>query len=140
MGVDDTTHGRRWLARLLVVTMGPCLGGKLGRRDVQGGLWGTALLLGLTGLVLCACKREESGPQRVESQPPEAIETVPAQPTEADIMAAQRTLDFVQGLLARKEYEQARQALAELQGRPMSPAQRQLVEHLKAQLPAAAGR
>ncbi|MCS7089597.1 MAG: hypothetical protein NZM03_02580 [Limisphaera sp.] len=49
-------------------------------------------------------------------------------------MTAQRSLDYIQGLLARREYEQARQMLAEIEKRPMSAAQRRTVEHLKQQL------
>ncbi|MDW8382774.1 MAG: hypothetical protein RMN51_11805 [Verrucomicrobiota bacterium] len=81
------------------------------------------------------CKREEAASvppvsqSLVSSEAPTSVQV-----TETDIMTAQRSLDYIQGLLARREYEQARQMLAEIEKRPMSAAQRRTVEHLKQQL------
>jgi hypothetical protein len=45
-------------------------------------------------------------------------------------------LDYLENLVQRREFETARRAVTELESRPLTPAQRQRLQQLKARIPA----
>jgi len=47
-----------------------------------------------------------------------------------------RSIDYLKGQVARKNWPQAREALTTVEARSLTPAQRQYVDSLKAQIPA----
>lgn len=87
------------------------------------------------GVLFAACQRESAPPPPTETTPPPGTGTQTPAPNEAEIVATHRLLDYLENLLQRKEFEQARRAIAELESRPMTPAQRQKLQQLKGQLP-----
>ncbi|MEJ5238322.1 MAG: hypothetical protein WHT82_08175 [Limisphaera sp.] len=87
------------------------------------------------GLLLAACRRESTPPPASETTPAPASETQTPTLSEADIVSNHRLLDYLENLMQRKEFDQARRAISELESRPMTPAQRQRLQQLKAQLP-----
>jgi len=102
------------------------------------------------GLVGCA-KKETNSQIQPQSAPPQAASTAPASPAptspstpvpaptgapdsyEAAVTA--RSIDYLKGQIARKDWPKARRALGQVESRPLTPEQRQYVNSLKAQLP-----
>ena len=64
-----------------------------------------------------------------------ATPAVPAASPDAQVTA--RSLDYLKGQIARKNWGQARLALSQLEARPLTPQQRQYMDSLKAQMPPA---
>ena len=58
-----------------------------------------------------------------------------AAPSEAEIIVSTRSLDYVQGLIEHKDFQRAKDVLAQAEARPLTAAQRQRAQALKAQLP-----
>ncbi|GIX49914.1 MAG: hypothetical protein KatS3mg132_108 [Limisphaera sp.] len=136
---DPTDRGRRF-ARLLVVTRpmhAPSHTPPPHRGPVRRCPWVPALIA-VAALAL-GCNRESPPPPAPE--PPAGTNTAPTSPqpsapvSEADAVAVQRLLDFLQSLVQRGQFDQARRAVAELENRPLTPDQRQRLQQLKAQLP-----
>ena len=70
-------------------------------------------------------------PAPAGSAPPPA-----ASPTDSyDAVVTARSIDYLQGRVARKDWPQAREALKQVQGRSLTPEQRRYVDSLKAQIP-----
>ena len=98
-------------------------------------------------LLGCGKKQPPQGPSSQPAQPqPSAAAPAPPNPTAAtpaapaasyDATVTARSIDYFKGQIARKNWAQARQALIQIEGRPLTPEQRQYVDSLKAQLPAA---
>jgi len=98
------------------------------------------------GLVGCG-KKETNSQIQPQSAPPQAASTAPASPAptspsapagapdsyEAAVTA--RSIDYLKGQIARKDWPKARRALGQVESRPLTPEQRQYVNSLKAQLP-----
>ena len=72
---------------------------------------------------------------RAESAPATPGKADSPVPSEAEAIITQRTIDYAKGLITRKEHQQAREALRQLEARPLTPAQRKAVDDLKAQIP-----
>jgi hypothetical protein len=94
------------------------------------------LLLGAAAIALHACTREPSSTPPAAPAPPAETETAAQATNEADIVTAQRMLDYLENLVQRREFETARRAATELESRPLTPAQRQRLQQLKARIPA----
>jgi hypothetical protein len=68
------------------------------------------------------------------SAPPATAAAAPRDSYEAQVTA--RSIDYFKGQVARKNWPQARQALAAVEARSLTPGQRQYVDSLKTQIPA----
>jgi hypothetical protein len=83
-----------------------------------------------------SCGKKESGaptpPSNAESGTGKAESPAPS---EAEAIITQRSIDYAKGLVGRKEYQQAREALQQIEARPLTAAQRKAVDDLKAQIP-----
>jgi len=141
MGDHDPTNRGRWFSRLLVVTRpmdSPSHTFPPHYRNRARECHWCPVLIAVAALIF-GCNRESPPPPA--PTPPSGTETAPApaQPTEmvseADAVAAQRLLDFLQSLVQRGQFNQARRAVAELENRPLTPDQRQRLQQLKAQVP-----
>ena len=98
-------------------------------------------------LISCGKKKETQSSQTnspaAPSQPaPAAAAPAPAAPAPPpaaadsyDAVVTARSIDFLQGRVARKDWPQAREALKQVQGRSLTPEQRSYVDSLKAQIP-----
>ena len=95
---------------------------------------------------LCGCGKKEAPktssapPQPTSAEPaapnPPAAASAPAAPVASyDTQVMARSIDYLKTQVARKNWEQARQALTMVESRPLTPAQRQYVDSLKAQMP-----
>lgn len=141
MGDHDPANPGRWFARVLVVTRpmhAPFHTPPPRRGPVRRCPWAPALIA--VAVLALGCNRASPPPPTPE--PPAGTDTAPAAPTqpsdtvsEADAVAAQRLLDFLQSLVQRGQFDQARRAVAELENRPLTPDQRQRLQQLKAQVP-----
>ncbi len=74
-----------------------------------------------------------AAPDPAKSPAPATAPAAPANTYEAQVTA--RSIDYFKGQIAQKNWAQARQALATVEARQLTPAQRQQVDSLKAQLP-----
>jgi hypothetical protein len=85
-------------------------------------------------------KNDESSPSATATtsatNPSAATAPAAPPPSEADIMISNRSLDYVEGLIERKEFQKAREALALAETRSLTAAQRQRANSLKAKIPA----
>lgn len=109
-------------------------------------------LLMISSLVTLAagCGKKDAAAPLSETKPaPEvpannaAVQPPPSQaapastaPTSQDAIIAERGLAYLRGLVARKDYAQAREALKMFNGRTLTPAQQKTFNDLKAQVPA----
>jgi hypothetical protein len=103
-------------------------------------------------IVALGCKKKETNSQfPPPSAPPQAASTAPASPDpnppstaapappaapdsyESAVTA--RSIDYLKGQIARKDWPKAQRALGQVESRPLTPEQRQYVNSLKAQLP-----
>ena len=96
----------------------------------------------LTGLSACAltslaisCGKKEFASGPVNEAKPAATNNPSATPSERDMVISERSIDYVQGLITRKQFQQASEALKQVEARPLTAAQRQRVEELKARIP-----
>jgi hypothetical protein len=109
-----------------------------------------AWVAAICAFCLLGCGKKQSPPSSPSSQPksdpaPAAQNAVPAPappataaaaPAESyDAVVTARSIDYFKGQIDRKNWDQARRALAQIEGRSLTPAQRQYVDSLKAQLP-----
>ena len=90
----------------------------------------------LTCVVVGCGKKEETAPAlpKPADASPAGGETA-ATPSQQDVVIAERSIEYIKGRLDQKDNQAARDALAQLEPKPMTPAQRQRVAALKAQLP-----
>lgn len=96
-----------------------------------------------------SCGKKETVPPAVASESTAAASdakgAAPAPPapgkvdspasSEAEAIITQRTIDYAKGVIARKQYRQAREAIQQLETRPLTPDQRKAVDELKVQIP-----
>ena len=107
------------------------------------------LVLALAAVVGCS-KKETPPPQADTSastapaqvstppthQPAPAPPPPPAAPAQdIDTVVNDRSIAYLRGLVARKDYTRARQSLKMFEGRTLTPAQQQALDQLKAQIP-----
>jgi len=87
-------------------------------------------------LIVCAFVAIAAGcGKRDSSSPPSADTTDQVAISEDYKNITDRSIDYLKGLVARKEYQPAREALKTLESRTLTPAQRKTVNDLKAQIP-----
>jgi hypothetical protein len=98
-----------------------------------------------TAAFLFGCGKKKEMPQSSQTNSPAApsqsapAQAVPAPPPASgnsyDAVVTARSIDYLQGQVARKNWPRAREALKQVQGRTLSPEQRSYVDSLKAQIP-----
>ena len=90
------------------------------------------LLVGVILLVLgVGCGKEDASTTATTDT------LAPGSPEAAqrDMVIAQRKIDYIQGLVERGDYPKAREALNALEGQALTPAQKKVVDGLKARIP-----
>jgi len=79
---------------------------------------------------------QATAPTHQPSPAPAPPPTAPAAPAqEIDTVVNDRSIAYLRALVARKDYNRARQQLKIFDGRTLSPAQQQELAQLKAQIP-----
>jgi outer membrane PBP1 activator LpoA protein len=73
-----------------------------------------------------------SEPGAIQSAPPAGSQSGPS----AQEIVSDRTIDYIQGLVERGAHDRARQALADLATKQLTPQQQRRVQALQAKLPA----
>ena len=97
-----------------------------------------AACVGISLFLGCA---KESEPATTESgtiSQPDAAQTAPSAPAQsgpsAETVVSDRSIAYIQGLVERGEYARAQQALTNLEGKQLSPAQQRKIQELKARM------
>ena len=104
-------------------------------------IFGSALLFALAFTSGCGKKTDTSATS--PAIPTNSVEAAPGATPGGDtarqqnpaMSVSQRSIDYLQGLIQRKQYPQARQALANLESQQLTPSQQQTVQKLKSQIP-----
>jgi hypothetical protein len=109
--------------------------------------YGIFLFVILVAAGVSGCKKKETpaqaaSPDATNAQPaanaqaPNQPAPAPAASTETyDAVVTARSIDYLRGQVTRKDWAQARIALKQVEGRPLTPQQRQYVDSLKSQIP-----
>jgi len=103
-------------------------------------------LCAFVSVVGCKKQTSQSPSSQPKAEPPAAAansapapanpSATPAAPADSpDALVTARSIDYLKGQIARKNWDQARLALSQLESRSLTPAQRQYVDSLKAQVP-----
>ena len=79
---------------------------------------------------------QQDAPPATAPQQAAAPPAASAPPETYDATVTVRTIDYLRGQVAQKNWASAREALKRVEERPLSPQQRQYVDTLKAQIPA----
>src|SRR5215467_5257672 len=115
--------------------------------------WIIAFSIISTGIILTDCGKKKEAQQ--PSKPTSAAEASPPTPTAGaapvaettapppppnstdsyDAVVTVRSIDYLQGLVARKNWARARAALKQVQTRSLTPEQQRYVDSLKGQIP-----
>jgi outer membrane PBP1 activator LpoA protein len=106
-------------------------------RRIHAGLfavWTSVLLIGC-GKKGASQNEKAVQPQAAASAPVDGGDTSPPPVATYDEQVTQRAIDFLKARVARKEWDTARDALKQLEKRPLTPQQQQEVDRLKALVP-----
>ena len=90
-----------------------------------------------TAVLLIGCGKKGANTKTVQPQEAQADAEDASQPRlpTYDEQVTQRSIDFLKTRVARKDYQTAREAIKQLEKRPLTPQQQQEVNSLKALVP-----
>jgi outer membrane PBP1 activator LpoA protein len=91
------------------------------------------VILALITGVSTGCSKKEASSETATDESAAPVD--PTAQAENDAALVQRSIDYLEGLVNRQEFDQARQMLKQIETKTLTPAQQQKVNALKAKIP-----